>query len=151
MSRRTSVTLAFSVAAITAAVPAHAAGGAELTEVAGQRFPERSFVLTLPRREALTTADVQLSENGQDVKDLEVTPGGAAGARGFGTMLVIDTSQSMRGAPIVAAMAAAREFVAHRPAGQRVGVIFFNRSARLALRPTTDAGRLASVLAAPPQ
>jgi tight adherence protein B len=151
MSRRTIVTLAVAVAALAAALPAHAAGNAELTEVAGQRFPERSFVLTLPRREALTTADVQVRENGQDVKDLEVTPGGAAGARGFGTMLVIDTSQSMRGAPIVAAMAAAREFVAHRPAGQRVGVIFFDRSARLALRPTTDAGRLASVLAGPPQ
>ena len=150
MSRRTIVMLAVAAATLTAAVPAHAAGDAELSEVAGQRFPERGFVLTLPRRQALTTADVQVSENGQDVKDLEVTPGGAAGARGFGTMLVIDTSQSMRGAPIADAMAAAREFVAHRPADQRVGIVFFNRSAQLALPPTTDAGRLASVLAASP-
>jgi tight adherence protein B len=151
MSRRTIAALVVAVAALAPAVPAHAAGGAELSEVPGQRFPERGFVLTLPRKQALTTRDLQVRESGQDVTDLKVTPGGAAGARGFGTMLVIDTSNSMRGAPIVDAMAAAREFVAHRPTGQRVGVVFFNQSAQLALRPTTDSGKLASVLAAPPE
>jgi tight adherence protein B len=150
MSRRRIATLAAAVAVLAPAGPARAAGGAELSEVAGSRFPHRSFVLTLPRQQALTAVDVRVRENDRDVEDLEVTPGGAAGARDFGTMLVIDTSQSMRGAPIVAAMAAAREFVAHRPSGQRVGVVFFDRTARVVVRPTTDAAKLASVLAAPP-
>jgi tight adherence protein B len=65
-------------------------------------------------------------------------------------MLVIDTSQSMRGAPIEAAMAAARRFAEQRPAQQRLGVVFFNRQATVALRPTTDAQKIAAVLASPP-
>jgi tight adherence protein B len=150
MSTRRIYPLAAMVALLVSAAPARADGGAGLSEVAGTRFPQRSFVLTLPRQRALTTADLQIRENGQDVRGLNVTPGGAAGAQSFGTMLVIDTSRSMRGAPILAAMAAAREFVAHRPARQRVGVVFFNGAARLALAPTTDEARLASVLATPP-
>jgi tight adherence protein B len=65
-------------------------------------------------------------------------------------MLVIDTSQSMRGAPMEAAMAAARRFAERRPAQQRLGVVFFNRQATVALPPTTDAARIAAVLASPP-
>jgi tight adherence protein B len=149
MSPRRILLLA-AAALLMSAAPARADGGAGLSEVAGTHFPSRSFVLTLPQQRALTTADLQIRENGQDVRSLKVTPGGAAGAQSFATMLVIDTSRSMRGAPILAAMAAAREFVAHRPAGQRVGVVFFNGTARLALAPTTDAARLAAVLAAPP-
>ena len=139
------------IAALAALAPAaHAAGGAELTEAAGVRFPVKSFVLTLPERRALHAADVDVRENGAEVEGLRVVPGDAAGAKTFGAMLVIDASLSMRGKPIDAAMAAARQFAAHRPAEQRLGVVFFNRDATVALRPTTDAAKIADALASPP-
>jgi tight adherence protein B len=47
-------------------------------------------------------------------------------------------------------MAAARQFAAHRPAEQRLGVVFFNRDATVALRPTTDAAKIVDALASPP-
>jgi tight adherence protein B len=132
------------------AAPAYAAGGAELTEAGGKPFPSKTFVLTLPERRALSADDVKVSENGQDVQALQVVPGDAAGAKTFAAMLVIDTSQSMQGAPVAAAMQAAREFAQRRPAQQRLGVVFFNRDATVALRPTTDAAKIQEVLAAPP-
>ena len=144
--------LALVAAMVAAAAPvAHAASGAELTEASGAAFPAKTFVLTLPDRRDLRPNDVSVSENGQDVEGLRIVPGDAAGTKTFGTVLVIDTSQSMRGAPIAAAMAAARRFAEQRPAQQRLGVVFFNREATVALRPTTDAARIAAVLASPPQ
>lgn len=129
---------------------AHAAGGAQLTEARGAGFPQRAFVLTLPARRDLLEGDVRVTENAGAVDGLRVEPGDAAGARTFGSVLVIDTSESMRGAPIAAAMDAARSFAARRPARQRLGVVFFSRDARLALAPTSDARRIRAVLAASP-
>jgi tight adherence protein B len=151
MSLRTvSAALAITGAVIATAPAAHAASGAQLTEAGGAAFPAKTFVLTLPKRRDLRPTDVSVRENGQSVDSVQIVPGDAAGSEPFGTMLVIDTSQSMRGAPIEAAMAAARRFAQGRPAQQRLGVVFFNRGATVALRPTTDARKIASVLASPP-
>ena len=81
---------------------------------------------------------------------MRVVPAEAADPRTFATVLAIDTSESMRGAPIQAAMAAAREFAAQRPAQQRLGVVFFNSRVTLALPPTTDAGKISQALSTPP-
>jgi tight adherence protein B len=152
MSGRAPVAVAAVIAALAAVAPAsgHAASGAELSEASGARFPAKAFVLTLPERRALQPGDLKVRENGEEVDDLRVVPGDAAGAKRFGAMLVIDTSRSMRGAPIDAAMAAARQFAARRPAQQPLGVVFFNREATVALAPTTDAAKIAAVLASPP-
>jgi tight adherence protein B len=150
MTKRVVLILAMVFAVVGPAASAQAATGAELTEAAGKRFPLKAFVLTLPRQKVLTVADVQVRENGQDVEGLTVTPGGAAGATTFGAILVIDTSLSMRGTPIQQAMAAARQFAAHRPAQQRLGVVFFNHTPSLVLRPTTNAAQINSVLASTP-
>jgi tight adherence protein B len=150
MSRRIVLALALIASIVAAAPAAHAASGAEMTEASGAAFPAKTFVLTLPERRDLQPRDVSVTENGEDVEGLRIVPGDAAGAKTFATMLVIDTSQSMRGAPIEAAMAAARRFAERRPAAQRLGVVFFNRQATVALPPTTDAGRIAAVLASPP-
>jgi tight adherence protein B len=151
MTRRGLIAVAALIAALVGIAPvASAAPGAELTEASGAAFPAKSFVLTLPERRALRPGDVEVRENGEEVEGLRVVPGDAAGAKTFGAMLVIDTSRSMRGRPLGAAMAAARRFAAQRPAQQRLGVVFFNRDATVALRPTTDAARIATVLAAAP-
>jgi tight adherence protein B len=151
MSRRALMAVPALVAALMAAAPAaHAASAGELSEARGAAFPAKTFVLTLPERRALQAGDLNVRENGEDVDDLRIVPGDAAGAKTFGAMLVIDTSRSMRGAPIDAAMAAARQFAARRPAQQRLGVVFFNRAATVALEPTTDARKIADALASPP-
>jgi tight adherence protein B len=121
----------------------------ELTPAGGTRFPAQRFVLTLPQQRQLGEGDVRVTENGEDVTNLKVTPGDAAGVRSFGVMLVIDTSLSMRGAPILAAMRAARAFAAQRPANQRLGVMFFNGTATVALPPTTDGADIDAVLRRP--
>src|SRR5512133_715821 len=118
MSRRAVMGVAALIAALAAVAPpaAPAAAGPELSEASGTAFPAKTFVLTLPERRALRPGDLNVSENGQDVDDLSIVPGDAAGAKTLGAMLVIDTSRSMRGAPIEAAMDAARQFAARRPA-----------------------------------
>ncbi|MCW3065294.1 MAG: putative type secretion system integral rane subunit [Solirubrobacterales bacterium] len=144
----------FAAAVIVALlVPAAAqAAGADLaiSQAKSGRFPARSFVLTLPERKALTVGEVAITENGGDVSDLHVTPGGAAGPRSFATVLAIDASQSMRGQAIDDAMAAARAFAARRNADQQLGVVFFSHAPTIALAPTSDPTKIDSVLARAP-
>jgi tight adherence protein B len=151
MSGRRFIAALGSVAAVLVAAPgAHAAPGLQLTEASGAKFPAKTFVLTLPERRDLKPGDVTVSENGQDVEAVRVVPAEAADPRTFATVLAIDTSGSMQGAPIQAAMTAAREFAARRPAQERLGVVFFNSHVTLALPPTTDASKISHVLSTPP-
>lgn len=136
------------VAAVLAAAPAAlAAPTAHLAEAGGATFPAKRFILTLPASRALHPGDVRVGETGKAVDGLRVV---SASAGKSAVIVAIDTSQSMRGAPLTAAMAAARRFAAGRPPGQRLGVVFFNHRATVALAPTTDATRITRVLAAPP-
>ena len=66
-------------------------------------------------------------------------------------MLVIDASNSMRGAPIADAMAAARVFADQRSPDQPLGVVTFNSRTETLLPLTTDAERIEEALAADPQ
>jgi tight adherence protein B len=151
MSGRRLIAALGSVAAVLVAAPgAHAAPSFQLTAASGGKFPAKTFVLTLPERRDLKPGDVIVRENGQDVDSVRVVPAQAADTRTFATLLVIDTSQSMQGAPIQAAMAAAREFAARRPAQERLGVVFFNSQVTLVLPPTTDAGEISKALATTP-
>jgi tight adherence protein B len=151
MSRRLLIAILGLVAAVlVAASGAQAASGFQLAEASSTTFPAKTFVLTLPQRLDLKAGDVAVHENGQGVEGVRVVPAQAADPRTFATVLAIDTSESMRGAPIQAAMAAAREFAAQRPAQQRLGVVFFDRRVTLALAPTTDAGKISSVLSSAP-
>jgi tight adherence protein B len=98
----------------------------------------------------VTSRDVTLRENGEQVPTVRVVPGDSGGARTFGVVLVIDTSQSMRGAPIAAAMEAARKFAANRPAAQRLGIVFFSHDNRVGLPLTTGRAQISGALAAEP-
>src|SRR5262249_7411137 len=143
MVRRHLIAILGFVAAVLVAAPgAQAASGLQLAQASSTTFPAQTFLLTLPPPPHLPAGDVTVHENGQDVNGVRVVPAQAADPRTFATVLAIDTSESMRGAPIQAAMAAARAFAAQRPAQQRLGVVFFNRRVTLALAPTTDAGKI---------
>jgi tight adherence protein B len=151
MSARRLIAALGSIAAVLVAAPgAHAASDLQLTQASGAKFPAKSFVLTLPERRDLKPGDVAVSENSQDVNDVRVVPAEAANTRMFATVLAIDASESMQGAPIQAAMAAARDFAARRPAQERLGVVFFNSQVTLVLPPTTDAGKITKALSTLP-
>ncbi len=133
------------------AVQATAATGSTPTVIEANpgAFPDRAYILTLPKRQPLTTAQVKVTENGQPVDTLTVLPAGAA-VGGFATILVIDASNSMKGAPIVGAMAAGRAFAAKKPPNAEVGVITFNRTSTVRLAPTRNRRTVQAALARPP-
>jgi tight adherence protein B len=132
--------LALVAAAVAGAVVAAPAPAAELglAETAGARFPDRAYALTLPEPQPLKPADLEVRENGEPVDGVVVTPPDQVDARRFGVVLAIDTSYSMRGRPLRAAVAAAREFVRHRVPDQPVAVITFSGSVDVLLGFTTD-------------
>jgi len=129
---------------------ANAARGLVLTEAGGARFPDRKFVLTLPKDRPLTRGQVSVRENGNAVSRLSLVPAGSAGEREFGVALVIDASNSMRGGAIDAAFAAARVFAEQRNGNQQLAVIAFNRRTSVLLPFTTDEGAIENALATPP-
>jgi tight adherence protein B len=144
--RRASLIGAAVAVAIGATAPTGYAAGARLTPAGGAPFPNRSFVLTLPLGSTPTVTTTQVTEDGQPVHNLAVTP---ANSR-FAVLLLIDTSKSMRGAPIQGAMGAARALAAQRPAAQSLGVVAFNGTTSFVLKPTRDASAITAALAAPP-
>ena len=97
------------VVAAIAALPAAAAdsGGVQVVEAGTALFPDRSYVVSVPgeQKSVLTTDDVKVTEDGKPVRNLSVLS--SASAEGIGTVLLIDSSNSMRGS-IGAAMEAAR-------------------------------------------
>jgi tight adherence protein B len=135
-------------AAVLAALPAAAAESGPVLSESAARFPDRVYVLTLPKAQQLSTGNVQVTENGEPVANLAVA---SPGDVGFITFLVIDASNSMRGKPIADAMKAARAFAARRNPNSQLGVIFFNDKTTVALKPTRDRREINEVLARSPQ
>jgi tight adherence protein B len=129
---------------------ASANGGLELSQAGGARFPNRSFALTLPAGASLDPGRIRVSENDGPVSRVSVVPGKATTAEGFGAVLVIDATATMRGEAIRAAMRAARAFATHRNPQQPLGVITFNATAETILPPTTDQAAIDSALAGSP-
>jgi tight adherence protein B len=137
------------VAAACAAASSTSASNQRLLQVGSARFPDREFVLSLPHGERVAPDRVRVFENGQAVSNLSVVPAGSAGRRAFGVVLAIDASNSMRGAPLASARAAARAFVAERNSNQAIAVVFFNARARVGLPFTADSERIAYALSRP--
>ena len=149
--RLSTLALIAALAAI-AAYPAAAAddsNGVQVVEAGSALFPDRAYIMTLPQKPAapLTTDTVKVTENGKPVKNLSVLS--SASADGIGTVLLIDSSNSMKGS-IDDAMAAARAFAARNP-GQPLSVVFFNARPTVALPLTTDRKKVAAVLAKAPK
>jgi tight adherence protein B len=142
------------IAVAAAAVASSAAAAADpvrLVEAGQSHFPFRSYVLTLPKPQALPLSRLQVTENGTEVRGLAVTSAQVAKQSQFGVVLAIDASESMRGKPIAAAMAAARTFAAHRNPNQQLGVITFNGAVHVAQPLTTASGDINAALSKTPK
>src|SRR5579884_4123333 len=138
--------------ALFAASAASAGGsGLRLVEAKGPPFPVRTLVLSLPSGRKLTAQDVSITENGTSVVDTTLVPASEASRKTFGVVLVLDTSWSMRGKPLAAAVAAEQAFAARRNPNEQLGLIEFNRQAKTVLPLTTSATRISAALAAQPK
>jgi tight adherence protein B len=137
--------IAASPSALGATAPAP-----HLVEVGNVRFPDRAFVLTLPRKVRLGADAVQVRENGQVVSGVGRVQAQNAAVGRFGVVLVIDASQSMAGRPIEGAMAAARVFAKQRATNELLGVVTFNNHVDVPLVPTADGGAIDNALTATP-
>ena len=113
----------------------------------GAGFPDRSYLLGLPESRALSELQVEVTENGGSVLGLGIeAPGGSAS----GAVLLIDASNSMQGAPIAGAMAAAREFLTERTADLPVAVVTFGGSTTVLTDFTTSSEELSGAVANTP-
>ena len=145
------VAAALALLAGTATAAAGAVAPAlHVAPVKGLPFPVRTYVISLPSSQKLSTGDVSVTENRQPVVDPTVVPASRAAPKTFGTVLVLDKSYSMQGAPLAAALTAAQAFVAQRNPNEQVGVIEFNRANDVALGLTTSARKLNETLAVTP-
>ena len=90
------------------------AAAIQLAEAQNSAFPDRAYVVELPKTQPLTTEQLTVTENGGPVVGLGVQP---PGGEASGAILLIDASNSMEGEPIEGAMAAARAFLAERKDG----------------------------------
>jgi tight adherence protein B len=125
--------------------------GMKLIEARSASFPVRTFVLSLPQSRALSYSDIQVSENGRPVADLNVVPASQASKKTFGVVLVVDASDSMAGVAIRKAVDAERAFAARRNPNQQLGVIAFSNTARVVLPLTTSATKIQAALASTPK
>jgi tight adherence protein B len=137
--------IAGAVLASHAAGATTAANAPPLAET-GSRFPDKYYVLTVPKRQRLTAAQVRVTENGQPVDHLTVTTPGQQTA----TMLLIDASLTMRGKPMADALAAARAFAAQRKPSQQLGIATFNASVDELLPFTSNSDEIDDALSATP-
>ena len=144
------VVLALLVVAGLLPAAAGAEGELRLTEAGDARFPDRSYVLSLPVGMSLDETRVRILENGEPVDQLSVVPAGEAAEGEFGVVLVIDASKSMSGAAIAGAVEAARAFAEQRSPNQLVAILVFNSTSSVLLPFTTDQGEIEAALARPP-
>ncbi len=133
--------------ATNVATAAESAAGVGVTEATDSHFPDMAFVLSLPKKQPLTAAQLGLTENRKPVQNLTVAK---PGADNVGVVLVIDASNSMKGRPIAGAMAAARAFAARRTPGQQLALITFNGKTTVVLPLTNGAAAITKALAQTP-
>jgi len=85
-----------------------------LIEAKGPAYPVKTYVLQLPSTQSLTSRGIDVTENGSPVLSPTLVPASHASREAFGTVLVLDTSYSMAGDPLAAAVDAEQTFASHR-------------------------------------
>ena len=150
--RLRSATLAAALLALVGAgsVGAAAGGGTVQLTPIPSTFPERTFAITLPEEVALKPGLIRVRENGVLVERVAITPMGGATGGDFGSVLLIDASDSMKGPAIDGATRAARAFAERRKPNQKLMLASYNDTTEILLPFTTDKQRIAEALSAPP-
>jgi tight adherence protein B len=150
--RRLALIAAVLVAGVLAATASAAAPSQNpaLIEAKGPAYPIKTYVLQLPSTQSLTIRNVDVTENGNPVLNPTLVPASHASKEAFGTVLVLDTSYSMAGEPLAAAVDAEQTFASHRNPNEQLGAINFWNGSKVALPLTTDAAKISAKLSAIP-
>jgi tight adherence protein B len=145
VKRRLAIAFAVVLSAAAATVQTAAAAPAvQVTSTGRAVWPVRELVVSLRAGQRVQSSRFNVLENGQPVLGATVVPASRVGT--FGAILVIDTSNSMHGAPIRGAIDAARAFAARRNVNQRIAVLAFNSSTELVLPFTSSDNRIHEAL-----
>ena len=119
--RRSLLTLAL---VLMTTLPAAADDELSIREVDAAAAPDVDVTVSLAEPRALTAEDLQLFEDGAPVTTFTVSQLAVAG-RPVDVVLTLDTSGSMLGEPMIAAVDAARRFVESVPPEVRIGLVTF--------------------------
>jgi tight adherence protein B len=117
-----------------------------LREAQDSAFPDKVYIFRTPVPTNLSTSNFSVTENGGPVTALAVD----SSAKSSGAIVLIDASDSMRGAPLDGAMAAARAFLAERRQQLPVAVIAYNPEVSVLSEFTTDGAVLSRAVARTP-
>lgn len=150
--KRLTVIAAFVVAGALAATASAAAPSQNptLIEAKGPAFPVKTYVLQLPSGQSLTVRGIDVTENGGPVLNPTLVPASHASKKAFGTVLVLDTSYSMAGDPLAAAVEAEQTFASHRNPNEQLGAIDFWNGSKVALPLTNSSTKIATKLSSVP-
>jgi tight adherence protein B len=150
--RRAAITLATALAAAAVMLPtaSGAAPAVQVTPTGKAVWPNRELVVSLKSGQRIAASRFKVLENGQPVLGANVVPFSKVEGT-FGAILVVDTSNSMKGAPIRGALDAARHFAARRNVNQLISVLTFNSSNELLLPFTGDQARIGTALSRAPR
>jgi tight adherence protein B len=143
---RIAVTSAALAALVAPTLALGQGGSPTLTEAQDSEYPDRVYLYRTPQPRALTASNLDVTENGGPVSGLAVDNA----TKSSGAILLIDASNSMAGAPIAGAMAAARAFMAERKDELPVAVIAYNPEITVLTDFTTDKGELSAAVAKAP-
>jgi tight adherence protein B len=151
LKKRFAIALSASLAAAAVTVQAAAAAPAvQVTPTGRAVWPDRELVVALPSGQRIQPSRFTVLENGRPVLGAKVLPASAVKGS-LGTVLVIDASNSMHGAPIRGAMNAARAFASRRNVNQQLAVLTFNSSNDLRLPFTSSQTTIRSALSRSPR
>lgn len=111
-----------------------AAEGVSIGEVKAEDFPEVTMTISVDG--GTNVDDLAITEDGQEVADIEIAPLGESNV-GVDVVLLVDTSGSMKPARSTA-ISAAKSFVRELPNEVRIGVVSFADSATVEQDLTSD-------------
>lgn len=130
-----------SVVAVLLAMSAPA-GAAELSirRVDVSDFPNVSVIASVSSGEPIGSSSLAIEENGSPLEPVKVGSLTGSGQR-LQVVLVIDTSGSMQGGAMRAAVSAASAFIEEMPQQVEVGVVSFSDRPKVLARPSGDHAR----------
>lgn len=112
-------------------------------------FPERALDVWTSPAKPLTAGQLQISENGQPVSGLKLTPFSQAPTSDFGVIVVLDESPTIDATSRSLEMSMAMTIAAQRKGSEQFGLVAFGASPTMVLPPSSDPQLINDALSSP--
>jgi len=129
--------------AASAGAAAASSDGVAIRHIDSTAFPSVAVTVSVPQGQSVDSLNI--TENGRPARILTTRTLAQAGKK-FDVVLAVDTSDSVAGAPLAAAVQAAQAFLSAVPSDVGVGLLTFSDKARAVVPVTTDHGAVSSAL-----